>query len=242
MTGTTLAYGLRQQELWKVGQVKSLLTQQTIDHPLGMPAYYAVLNYTWDSYGRHLDPFNYRKRWDRTEVKKTHRFVTNRLRRCFGADLPVWWFINRHKDFEDAQGTEKAGSFHSDLYIGSIPDEAIEDPSPALMPLFYREDELGVPINCRPVGIEALKVLLLDACIREAKWVGRHPNALKVQEVPPEEFEQTFGYGLKDLTTTDDLSSVIDWENSSFYTPNKQVSNETKRNVSVSQQENRRYA
>ena len=89
MTGTTLAYGLRQQELWKVGQVKSLLTQQTIDHPLGMPAYYAVLNYTWDSYGRHLDPFDYRKRWDRTEVKKTHRFVTNRLRRCFGADLPA---------------------------------------------------------------------------------------------------------------------------------------------------------
>ena len=89
MTGTTLAYGLRQQELWKVGQVKSLLTQQTIDHPLGMPAYYAVLNYTWDSYGKHLDPFDYRKRWDRTEVKKTHRFVTNRLRRCFGADLPI---------------------------------------------------------------------------------------------------------------------------------------------------------
>ena len=234
MTGTTLAYGLRQQELWKVGQVKSLLTQQTIDHPLGMPAYYAVLNYTWGSYGKHLDPFDFRKRWDRTEVKKTHRFVTNRLRRCFGADLPVWWFINRHQDQdeENEQGKQKKGSFHSDLYVGPIPDEAIEDPSPALMPLFYKEDECGIPINQRPVGMENLKLLLLNACIREAKWVGRHPDALKLQPVPPEEFEQTFDYGLKDLTNTEDLSFIIDWDNSSFYTPtNKQ--NENKKHLSI---------
>lgn len=233
-TGTSLAYGLRQQELWKVGRIKSLLTEQTIEHPLGMPCYYGVLYYGKSFRGHLLDSEDYRKRWDRSEVKKTHRFVSNRIRRCFGESVPLWWFINRHQDQEEEneQGNQKKGSFHSDLYVGPIADEAIEDPSPALMPLFYKEDECGIPINQRPVGMENLKLLLLNACIREAKWVGRHPDALKLQPVPPEEFEQTFDYGLKDLTNTEDLSFIIDWDNSSFYTPtNKQ--NENKKHLSI---------
>ena len=32
-----------------------------------------------------------------------------------------------------------------------------------------------------------------------------------------EEFEQTFDYGLKDITNLDDFNQVFDWENSSFY-------------------------
>ena len=101
--------------------------------------------------------------------------------------------------------------------IGEIPDEAIEGPSTALLPLFYAEDQSGIPINTREVGIEALKQLLLEACIRDAKWVGRHPNSLKLQSVPIEEFSQTFDYGLKDITNLDDFNQIVDWENSSFY-------------------------
>ena len=232
MAITTLAYALRQEESRKAQRIKTLLSEQTINHPLGMPCYYGVLYYGKSFRGHLLDPEERRKRWDRSEVKKTHRFVSNRIRRCFGAEVPLWWFINRHQDQEDEEGNQKKGSFHSDLYVGPIPDEAIEDPSPALMPLFYKEDESGIPINQRPVGIETLKLLLLDACIREAKWVGKHPDALKLQPVPPEEFEQTFDYGLKDLTNTEDLELVIDWENSSFYTPtNKQ--NENKKHLSI---------
>ncbi len=37
-------------------------------------------------------------------------------------------------------------------------------------------------------------------CIREARLIGKHPNSLKLQKVPIEEFEQTFEYGLKDIT------------------------------------------
>ena len=36
------------------------------------------------------------------------------------------------------------------------------------------------------------------------------------REVPIEEFEQTFNYGLKDITNLDDFNQVVDWENSSF--------------------------
>ena len=54
-------------------------------------------------------------------------------------------------------------------------------------------------------------------CIREARWIGKHPNSLKLQKVPIEEFEQTFDYGLKNITNLDDFNQVIDWEKSSFY-------------------------
>ncbi|MBW3042744.1 hypothetical protein [Prochlorococcus marinus] len=65
--------------------------------------------------------------------------------------------------------------------------------------------------------MRALKLLLLELCIREAKWIGKHPNSLKLQRVPIEEFEQTFDYGLKDITKFDDFNQVVDWQNSSFY-------------------------
>ena len=64
-------------------------------------------------------------------------------------------------------------------------------------------------------------------CIREAKWIGKDPNSLKLQKVPVEEFSQTFDYGLKDITKLDDFNQVINWENSSFYKTSSENLNKT---------------
>ncbi len=48
-------------------------------------------------------------------------------------------------------------------------------------------------------------------------WIGKNPNSLKLQKVPREKFEQTFYYGLKDITKLDDFNQLVDWGNSSFY-------------------------
>jgi len=53
-------------------------------------------------------------------------------------------FLYSEDDNEDTEGNCKKGSFHSDLLIGEIPDEVIEDPSTALLPLFYKEDQSGI--------------------------------------------------------------------------------------------------
>ena len=53
--------------------------------------------------------------------------------------------------------------------------------------------------------------------IREARWIGKRPNSLKLQKVPIEEFGQTFDYGFKDITKLDDFNQVVDWKNRSFY-------------------------
>jgi len=221
MKAATLAYAMRQEELQKIDKVKTLLTAQTLKHPLGMPEYYAVLYYGKSFNGEKLEQADYRKRWDWNEVKRTHRFISRQIHKCFGDAVPLWWFLNRHDPYEDSEGNCKKGSFHSDLYVGSIPDEVIENPSPSLMPLFYHSDSSGIPIDLRSSGLEGKKLLLLEACIRQSKWVGKHPNSLKLSTVPPEEFEQTFHYGMKDLNSFNELNKIVDWENSSFYTPTK---------------------
>ena len=213
MLGSSIKYAEKVKESRQVEKIKKVLVDQASEF---IPSYYAVLYYGKDFLGSLLEPEEYRKRWDREEVIKTHSFISRKIRKCFG-DIPLYWFINRHKDYEDPEGNCKKGSFHSDLYIGEIPDEVIEDPSPALLPLFYKEDQSGIPINMREVGIEALKQLLLEACIREAKWVGRHPNSVKLQSFPIEEFSQTFDYALEDITNLDDFNQIVDWKNSSFY-------------------------
>ena len=208
------------QEQKHIDRIKTLLWTQTENHPLGSPVYYGVLYYGKSFTGDQLESGLYARRWKLNEVRKTHRFVNRLIRKAFGEDIPVWWTIERHDETIDDEGNIRKGSFHSNCYIGDISDAAIEDPSPSLMPLFYKEDETGIPINMRPVDINQMKLLLLNACIRQAKWVGKHPNALSLSYIPADEMEQTFYYGLKDFNSKlDKLTSIIDWNNSSFYTP-----------------------
>ncbi len=52
-------------------------------------------------------------------------------------------------------------------------------------------------------------------CIKEARWIEKNPNSLKLKRVPIKEFSPTFNYGLKDITKLDDFNQVFDWGNSS---------------------------
>ena len=204
-----------------IDRIKELMWQQTLHHPLGMPQYYGVLRYSY-SYDitKPLTKYQLRQRWDREQVKKTHEFVNKLIRKTFGSDIPIWWTIERDADSEDVEGNTKKGMFHSNLYVGSINESVIENPSPYLMPLFYKEDESGIPINCRNVDMDSLKLLLLNACIRQSKWVGNHPRALFLADVPPEEMENTFMYSHKNFNSSmDAMLQVVDWDNSSFYKP-----------------------
>ena len=224
MLGNSINYAERVEESRQVEKIKKVLITQVSEF---LTSYYAFCYYGKSSSGRLLKPEEYRKRWDRNEVIKTHKFISNRVRKCFG-DIPLFWFSNRHDDYEDIEGNCKKGSFHSDLYIGEIPNEAITTPSGALSALIHKTNQSDIPINIQEVGMRALKLLLLELCIREAKWVGKHPNSLKLQRVPIEEFSQTFDYGLKDINKLDDFNQVVDWQNSSFY----QATNQSTRGIS----------
>ena len=57
--------------------------------------------------------------------------------------------------------------------------------------------------------MRALKLLLLELCIRDAKYLGKYPNSLMLQKVPIEEFEQTFDYMFKVISNLDDFNQVV---------------------------------
>lgn len=204
-----------------IDRIKHLMWKQTEVHPLGMPKYFASTDYAWRFDGGKLSKVEYNERFMTSKVKKTHRFIRNLVRKTFGSEIPMWFFIDRHSDTKNKEGDAVSGRFHSHFYIGDISDDAITNPSSYLMPLFYKEDESGIPINMRNVDIEGMKLLLLDACLRQSKWIGKYPKALKLDCVPPEEMKTNFYYCLNKINgkTLDKMDTVVDWGNSSFYKP-----------------------
>ena len=150
MLGSSIKYAEKVIESRQVEKIKKVLVDQASEF---IPSYYAVLYYGKDFLGGLLEPEEYRKRWDREEVIKTHSFISRKIRKCFG-DIPLYWFINRHKDYEDPEGNCKKGSFLSDFYLGEIPDKVIEDSPTALLSLFYKKDQSVITIYMREVGID----------------------------------------------------------------------------------------
>ena len=218
--GITRAYALKQEESRMAQKVSNLLIDQIMEHPLGSPEYFVTLYYGKSFTGNQLESESYRKRWDRGEVVKTHKFIKHLIHKSFGDLIPVWFTIERHRDYEDDDGIAKKGAFHTHMYVGSIPDESIANPSPRLMPLFYHEDTSGIPINMRNTTIDGKKQLLLEATISQAKWIVMHPDAVNISSPTQQEMaDNVISYGLKDLTTLNQLEKVIDWDNSSFYKP-----------------------
>ena len=56
-----------------------------------------------------------------------------------------------------------------------------------------------------------------DAYQDDAYFERERRNILDVKRWNRQLLEQTFDYGLKYITKSDDFNQVVDWENSSFY-------------------------
>ena len=185
------------------------------------PKYFVTCYYGRKSDGSFLDQADYRKRWDRGQVKNTHRITRTHIHQCFGS-VPMFWTIERHETRHHPVWGEMKGAFHSHLYIGEIDDAAIDVPTNYCKSLYSKRDYFGATINSNRVNDDRLKLLLLDACIRQSKWIGLYPNSLQIDTIRPDvgfvEMMQTVHYGLKQIQEEDDLNNVIDWDNSDLKT------------------------
>ena len=84
MLGNSINYAERVEESRQVEKIKKVLIKQASEF---LPSYYAVCYYGKSSSGRLLKPEEYRKRWDRNKVIKTHKLISNGVRKCFGVFL-----------------------------------------------------------------------------------------------------------------------------------------------------------
>ena len=76
MLDNSITYAERVEESRQVEKIKKVLITKASEF---LPSYYAVCYYGKSSSGRLLKPEEYRKRWDRNEVIKTHKFISNKL-------------------------------------------------------------------------------------------------------------------------------------------------------------------
>tara|TARA_B100000242_G_scaffold271618_1_gene223932 strand:+ start:60 stop:476 length:417 start_codon:yes stop_codon:yes gene_type:complete len=134
----------------------------------------------------------------------------------------MFWTIERHETRHHPVWGEMKGAFHSHLYLGEIEDVAIDDPTNYCKSLYSKRDYFGATINSNRVNDDHLKLLLLDACIRQSKWIGLYPNSLQIDTIKDDggfvEMMRTVHYGLKQIQEEDDLNNVIDWDNSDLKT------------------------
>ena len=185
------------------------------------PDYFVTLYYGRSFRGGYLPPDEYRKRWDKTEVRKTHKFIRSLLRKCY-PDIKMVFCIERHSETEHPTRGEMKGAFHTHLYLAGVeqyvhqePDQILENEAlMKVLPSYFRRSintDIGwtMPQYRYPQFEHMLGIVL-----RTAKWVGSHPDSLDIQSIGHNEFKRTFHYGLKQIESEDDLNEKIDWHHS----------------------------
>ena len=202
------------------------------------PKYFVTCYYGRSYEGGYLTPDAYRKRWDRNEVRKTHKFIRGQIRKYLG-DVPMVFVIERHKETVHPVWGEMKGAFHTHLYLGDVNKSLAEHYSmgvvdeglhelqleelslyPHMHDLLNQKDYFGCSINSGRRQDANLTELLIEYSIRQSKWVGKFPDSLDIQKIRSNafglDFKRTFHYGLKQIDKEDDLNEVIDWKNSDF--------------------------
>ena len=89
-----------------------------------------------------------------------------------------------------------------------------------------KKDYFGYSINSNRVNGSNLKTELLDACIRQSKWVGLFPDSLDIKIIKRDGRMPTVHYGLKQIKEEDDLNNGIDWDNSDLKNKRRSKTNE----------------
>ena len=185
------------------------------------PDYFVTLYYGRSFNGNFLSPSEYRKRWDKTEVRKTHKFIRSLLRKCY-PDIKMVFCMERHSETEHPKWGEMKGAFHTHLYLAGVeqyvhlePDQLLENKELMKLVSYSTRSSINNDIGwTMPQFRQRQFEYLLGQVIRTAKWVGSHPDSLDIQSIGHNEFKRTFHYGLKQIESEDDLNEKIDWNHS----------------------------
>ena len=211
--------------------------------------FFSTIHYgDWNDDGSPLDPETRSKHWDINEVKRTHRHLRNLLTEAFRPECLVF-FLERHKGIPDQYGDEvRKGKFHTHLLISPIPDCLLESPHSKLRRLWERPSSRGIPINLvkyQDDDLSALKIDLINACLRQADWVNRYSYTLETEPLnTPDDLWRTGHYCLKTYSqkTGLDFLEVIDWENSDLEASKEKKQNEKAANLHQCVQKEQAYA
>lgn len=189
--------------------------------------FYSVVHYgDWDNDGNLRD-------WDervclyrKQHMEGVHRRLRRTLREHFGNQICLFFTFERHQGTKERieegdflqWGDDRPGKYHTNLLIGPITDQQIEEPKSKLKRLWDTPGRLGIPISHHPYDEDLidLKIDLINSCLRLHPDVNRYTPSVKTQVLEgPGDLFRTGHYSLKDITDKGlDFMEVLDTENS----------------------------
>jgi len=201
--------------------IKHLITQKVQELSQGQ-WFYSVIHYgEWDNDGN-------RREWDEMKglyhhhyMKGVHRRHRNTIREHFSRKVCLVFTLERHKSKKERievgkylqYGDERGGRYHTNLLIGPITDQQIEEPKSKLKRLWNTLSHH--PYN----DLTDLKIDLINSCLRLHPDVNRYGPSVKTQVLRrPQDLLNTGHYSLKDITKKGlDFMEVLDTDNSDIY-------------------------
>ena len=198
--------------------IKHLITQKVQELSQGQ-WFYSVIHYgDWDNDGN-------RREWDEMKglyhshyMKGVHKRHRNILREHFSRNICLVFTLERHKSKKERievgkylqYGDERNGKYHTNLLIGPITDQLIEEPKSKLKRVLNTLSHH--PYN----DLTDLKIDLINSCLRLHPDVNKYGHSVKTQVLTrPQDLLNTGHYSLKDITKKGlDFMEVLDTENS----------------------------
>lgn len=191
--------------------------------------FYSVIYYgEWDKDGNRREWNEMKGLYHHHYMKGVHRRHRNILREHFSRDTSLFFTMERHKSKLERieagkylqYGDEKKGKYHTNLLIGPITDQLIEEPKSKLKRLWNTSGTLGIPISHHQHNdLTDLKIDLINSCLRLHPDVNRYSPSVKTQVLRrPQDLLNTGHYSLKDITKKGlDFMEVLDTDNSDIY-------------------------
>ena len=222
------------------GQLIQNLIVQKMENLSQGQWFYSVIHYgDWDNDG------NLRE-WDervclyrKQHMEGVHRRLRRNLREHFSNNISLFFTLERHQGTKERikvcggrtkdgkhkkylqYGDERKGKYHTNLLLGPITDNQIEEPKSKLKRLWDTPGRLGIPISHHPYDEDLidLKIDLINSCLRLHPDVNRYTPSVKTQVLEgPDDLFRTGHYSLKDITNKGlDFMEVLDTENSDLH-------------------------
>ncbi len=219
---------MKRLEKQREGELVKKLIVQNIQELSNDQWFYSVIHYgNYGNDGVLLDWEERKWMYNKEEVRRVHRYLRRLLREHFKVDCPYFTLERHQSSLERIEegphlqyGDEKKGKYHTNLLIGPITDQQIDEPKSKLKRLWNTLGTLGVPISHHPYNdLTDLKKELINSCLRLHPDVNRYTHSVVTQVLRrPQDLLNTGHYSLKDITKKGlDFMEVLDPDNSDIY-------------------------
>lgn len=124
-----------------------------------------------------LDKKDRATRWDRYEVEKTNILVRNKMREAFGIE-DFYAFLEHHESFNDKNGIERQGRYHTHIITSNISDNAITEPNRKCRRYLNEYKEW---LEVYSPNVKTIKPIIIKSVVGSVDWIRKWDNSINIE-------------------------------------------------------------